>query len=134
MAMKSTSHDGKILQVWLNNIFDFWKYPLLNINQCKAPIMRLIDFIQLWMIDYIGECLVMGMLVNGISDRNTRKGFNFILVHVALNNFQKFLLFNSEKPHEFKKFYLNVFSSTDLIKGSCNETGLFESRIKCMKG
>ena len=37
-------------------------------------------------------------------------------------------------PHsEFNKFYLNVFSSTDLLKGNCDDI-VFESRIKCMQG
>ena len=34
---------------------------------------------------------------------------------------------------EFNKFYLNVFSSTDLLKGNCDDI-VFESRIKCMQG
>ena len=34
---------------------------------------------------------------------------------------------------EFQKFYLNVFSSTDILKGNCDDD-VFESRIKCMQG
>ena len=34
---------------------------------------------------------------------------------------------------EFNKFYLYVFSSTDLLKGNCDDI-VFESRIKCMQG
>lgn len=34
---------------------------------------------------------------------------------------------------EFNKFYLNVFSSTDLLKGNYDDI-VFESRIKCMQG
>ena len=30
-------------------------------------------------------------------------------------------------------FYLKVFSSTDLLKGNCDDA-VFESRIKCMQG
>ena len=38
------------------------------------------------------------------------------------------------RPDEFENFHLNVFSSTDLLKGSCDNNLDFQTRIKCMKG
>ena len=38
------------------------------------------------------------------------------------------------RPDEFQKFDLKFFSSTDLLKGSCDNNLDFQTRIKCMKG
>ena len=37
------------------------------------------------------------------------------------------------RPFKFETFHLNVYSSTDLLKGSCQES-LAESKMKCLKG
>ena len=34
---------------------------------------------------------------------------------------------------DYNKYHLNVFSSTDLLKGSC-EDEIFESKVKCIEG
>ena len=39
----------------------------------------------------------------------------------------------SEFENGNNPFYLNVFSSTDLLKGNC-DGAVFESNIKCMQG
>ena len=38
------------------------------------------------------------------------------------------------QAYDSRKFYLQTYSSTDLIKSSCDEKELFTSRIKCLKG
>ena len=38
------------------------------------------------------------------------------------------------QAYDSRKFYLQTYSSTDLIKSSCDEKELFTSKIKCLKG
>ena len=37
------------------------------------------------------------------------------------------------RSFDYNKYHVNVFSSTDLLKGSCEEE-LFESKVKCIQG
>ena len=41
---------------------------------------------------------------------------------------------HNEVPYDYEKFYLQTYSSTDLIKSDCDENELFTSKIKCLKG
>ena len=36
--------------------------------------------------------------------------------------------------YDAEKFYLQIYSSTDLVKSSCDENELFTSKIKCLEG
>ena len=39
-----------------------------------------------------------------------------------------------ENRYDSDKFYLQIYSSTDLVKSSCDENELFTSKIKCLEG
>ena len=38
------------------------------------------------------------------------------------------------QAYDSRKFYMQTYSSTDLIKSSCDREELFTSKIKCLKG